>query len=202
MSLKRLILFILLLNGSALNAQISVSVAHGNQHILYRGYENQVFLNSKKQDHWIVFSNNSKLVKDSLIDAYFVKPSIESAVTSLFIVDSITKDTLFSKAFDVISLPDPKIYIGGGQEGGRDYEGFPIYAKYDKESKLKANFRIMSYELSLNASTTVSRGSGNDLSGETLYLLKNLKPGTQIYFTVYLIGPDQIQRIMKPSFIL
>lgn len=201
MSQKCLLLLILLLPVFAINAQITVVVEHGNQHVLYRGYENRVFLNPGKQDHWIVYSNNSKITKDSLTQIFFVTPPVECTIASLFTVDSITKDTLFSKTFDVISLPDPKIYIGR-DEDDRGCGGFPIYAKYDKTSGLKANFRIVSYELSLNGSTAVSKGLGNDLSSETLSILKDLKPGTQIYFTVYLIGPDQIQRILKPSFIL
>ncbi|MGV3612942.1 MAG: hypothetical protein ACO1N0_18425 [Fluviicola sp.] len=193
MSQKLLVLLLLLFSPFISSAQISVSVEHGNQHVLYKGYENRLVIIHGIQSHWMVSSTNSALSKDSLTNDFLIKPLIDSRVASIFILDSISKDTLFSKTYDVISLPDPEIFFSWDEPG---CGGNSLFVRYPKHSALKADFEILKHTCHFDPMSTCY-GSGNSLSASETMLLKSIKPGEQIHFTLEVIGPDKIKRILS-----
>lgn len=198
MFLRNFVFVFSLLHCSFLEAQVSFVWEHENQNVLYRGYENHIFLTEKTKNSLIVLSNNSTVLNDFISNTFFVRPPVEANKITIFIVDSLTKDTLLSKIIDVISLPDPTIYFGK-QEGDPGCGGVPIYVNYEKTSKLKVDFQILRYELQINNSRS-STGSGNLLSSDAIFLLKSCKPDSQIHFTVTVLGSDNIRRVINQSF--
>lgn len=193
MSLKCLVLFVLLLNDFAINAQISISVEHGNQHVLYKGYENRLFTVPEIQKQWIISSTNSAVLKDLSSNGFLVKPVIDSRTASVYIIDSLSKDTIFSKTFDVISLPDPEIYFSWDEHGcGGNF----LLVKYPKHSGLNVNFEILKHTIHFDQANT-AYGSGNSLSASATALLRTVKPGEQVHFLLEVIGPDKIRRILS-----
>jgi len=112
--------------------------------------------------------------------------------------------SLGSFKFRVSRLPDPSLYWGASKDGEKGSRNETrLFAKYPPEIPLNAQFTIKSWELSIpGAPGAPPKGSGNQLDGAAMSLLRQAKPGSVIGFMTTVVGPDGIVRKKGGAFTL
>ncbi len=164
--------------------------------VLYRGYPNKVEGVASGYDQTILNGNGVSLVKSGTGYIGNVTTSAREATISISGKNSVTNKTvnLGSYKFRVMRLPNPSLFFGATEEGGKASKSeVRLFAKYS-DSPLNATFTIQNWELNVAGAPRPAKGTGNTLNADAISLLKQAKPGSQISFMTNVVGPDKILR--------
>jgi hypothetical protein len=164
--------------------------------VLYKGYANKVEGVASGYDQTILTGSGVSLVKSGTGYIGTVNGAGKTASITVAGKNTTTNKTvtLGSFPFRVMTLPNPSLFFGATEEGGKASKvETRLFAKYSN-SPLNATFTVLEYELNVAGAPRPAKGTGNVLSGEAMNLLKQAKPGSQISFMTKVVGPDKIQR--------
>jgi gliding motility-associated protein GldM len=171
--------------------------------VLYRGYENRIDAVASGYDQTVLSGNGVSLSKNG--GGWIGAPGKGRECTiTVSGKSSLTNKTVSLGAFKfrVSSLPDPELYFGAAKSGTNASKSETrLFAKYPPEIPLKADFRILDWELSVPGNPGAPpRGVGSVLDAKGISLLRQAKPGTTISFITSVVGPDGIKRKKAGAF--
>ncbi len=173
--------------------------------VLYIGYPNKIEAVASGYDQTLLSGNGVSLTKSGNFWIGSPGKGKECSIT-VSGKSSVTNKTanLGTFKFRVSRLPDPSLYWGSAKDGEKGSRAETrLFAKYPPEIPLNASFTIKSWELSIpGAPGAPPRGSGNQLDGAAISLLKQAKPGSVIGFMTTVVGPDGIARKKGGAFTL
>jgi hypothetical protein len=173
--------------------------------VLYIGYPNKIEAVASGYDQTVLSGSGVSLSKSG--NGWIGSPAKgrECSIT-VSGKSSVTNKTvsLGSFKFRVSRLPDPSLYWGASKDGEKGSRNETrLFAKYPPEIPLNAQFTIKSWELSIpGAPGAPPKGSGNQLDGAAMSLLRQAKPGSVIGFMTTVVGPDGIVRKKGGAFTL
>ncbi len=165
--------------------------------VLYKGYANQVEAVASGFDQ-TVLTGSVPLTKNAT--GWVATPTPGPAREATLTVagkNTVTGKTqqLLTKTFKLKGLPKPDIYWGSvanGNKGSRQEN--KVFAKYGEEVPLTANFTITKWSLSVSGLMGEPTGSGTQLSGEAMNLIKQAKAGSTVTIICDVIGPDRVSK--------
>jgi gliding motility-associated protein GldM len=168
--------------------------------VLYRGYPNKVVgAASGYADYKLVGTNNVTLSKQG--QEYIASPgSGREATISLQGVSPDGKSAnLGSFQFRVRGMPKPSVKLGSCEDGSTHTANVVkaqtrIFAGYGDEIPLQATFTVKGYEIAVSGAPRAESGSGPNLSGPALGLIKQARPGATITLMTEVVGPDGITK--------
>ncbi len=173
--------------------------------VLYIGYPNKIDAVASGYDQTVLSGSGVSLTKSGTGWIGSPAKGRECSIT-VSGKSSVTNKTvsLGSFKFRVSRLPDPSLYWGASKDGEKGSRNETrLFAKYPPEIPLNASFTIKSWELSIpGAPGAPPKGSGNQLDGAAMSLLKQAKPGSVIGFMTTVVGPDGIVRKKGGAFTL
>ena len=180
----------------------SGSIELPEMNMLYRGYPNKV--NATASGFPKTGLTGSGVSISASGEGWIVKP-VGNGKTATLSVTGTTADgktvSLKSMQFRCSNLPDPELFWGGVQSGGRASKSqTTLFAKYPPEIPLNATFNIINWECQVpGAQGKPPGGPGSNISAAT-NLLRAAKPGSQVSFICTVVGPDGIQRKKAGAF--
>jgi hypothetical protein len=179
--------------------------------ILYVGYKNKVEFGTSDGRPFEIFIEDGKLISDTLVKdereadsiVYYLMP-YNSKTTKVLFLNPSTKEPFDTIVFNVYNLPDPTLYWGATEEGGKvSRSETRFFAKYPPEIPLNTPFSIYSWELVIPGITGAPiKGKGNTLDETAMSLLRLAKPGSSISLITSVVGPDGVLRKLGSVFIL
>ncbi len=161
--------------------------------VLYRGYPNKVEGVASGYDQTILNGNGVSLVKSGTGYIGNVSGKGREATISISGKNSVTNKTvsLGSYKFRVMNLPNPSLFFGATEEGGKASKAeVRLFARYS-DSPLNATFTVLEWELNVSGAPRPAKGTGNVLNGDAINLLKQARPGSQLSFMTKVVGPDK-----------
>jgi gliding motility-associated protein GldM len=170
--------------------------------VLYRGYENKVNATASGFPSTSLSASGATLSPTS-DGMYIARPS--SGRTAKLTVSGKTADgrtvALKTVEYRVLTLPKPTMYWGSAEDGGigSKYEE-NLFAKYGNDVPLNAQFKILSWEMSVDGAMRSIKGPKNKLTAEALRLLKAAPRGSRVFYSLKAKGPDNIVRNISGSF--
>jgi hypothetical protein len=180
--------------------------------ILYLGYENKVEFGTSDGRPFEIFIEDGKFISDTLVKeeretdsiVYYLMPYYNSKTTKVLFLNPSTKEPFDTIVFNVYNLPDPTLYWGATEEGGKvSRSQNRFFVKYPTEIPLNTSFSIRSWELVIpGIKGTPITGKGNTLDETAMSLLRLAKPGSSIYLNTSVVGPDGVLRKLGSVFIL
>lgn len=166
--------------------------------VLYRGYPNQVSAVASGFDQTILTGNGASVSKSGNLWIAMPTGSSRTATLSVSGKNSVTGKTqnLLTQEFRVSNMPDPLLFWGASKPGDKgNRRETKLFAKYGPEIPLKAEFKIISWQVAIPGAPGVPpKGTGGVLDGAASSLLSQVKPGMQVSFICTVVGPDKIQR--------
>lgn len=170
------------------------TVALPEMNMLYRGYPNKIEGVASGYDQTVLTGNGVSLTKSG--SQWIGSPGTGKTCTiTVSGKNSVTNKTvsLGTYTFRVSLLPPAQIYFGtaaNGEKGSKSETR--LFAKYPPEIPLNVQFSLTSWELEFMGRT--ASGSGNQLNGEAIALLRQARPGSSASFICKYRGPDNINR--------
>ena len=173
--------------------------------VLYRGYPNKIEAVASGYDQTVLSGNGVTLTKQGQGWVGSPGKGRECKIT-VSGKSSLTNKTvsLGTFTFRVSSLPDPELYFGSAKSGDKASKAETrLFAKYPPEIPLKADFRIVDWELSVPGNPGAPpKGTGSQLDGKAISLLRQVRPGSNISFITNVVGPDGVKRKKAGAFVL
>lgn len=165
--------------------------------VLYRGYPNKVEAVASGYDQTLLTGQGVSLTKSG--SGWVASPDkVKTAKINISGKSSVTNKTvsLGSFEFRVSTLPNPELYFGAAESGGKASRAeTKLFSRYPPEIPLNATFKIIDWELIIPGNPGAPpRGAGDVLNGPATSLLKQAKPGTVITFITNVVGPDGVKR--------
>lgn len=163
--------------------------------VLYRNYDNVVEGVASGFDETILTAADISLKKSG--NQYIARPTGSGRSTSITIKGRNTKtgktETLGTYPFRVMNLPKPSLFVGQFENGATisvsDAKNLRVQnVKYPPEILLNANYEVKDWILELPGGKTES-GLGKMLNEKAINLLKQVKSGMIVTFTVSYKGP-------------
>ena len=165
--------------------------------VLYKGYANQVEAVASGFDQ-TTLSGTVPLSKSGT--GWVATPSPGPARTATLTVsgkNSVTgkSQSLLTKEFKLKNMPKPDIFWGTTVNGGKGTrQEQRIFAKYGEEVPLTASFTITRWAVSVSGLMGEPTGSGSQLSGEAMNLIKQARPGSTVTIICDVVGPDRVSK--------
>lgn len=172
--------------------------------VLYRGYANKVAAVASGFDQTILSASGASLSKSG--DVWIAKPSGRNREATLTVSgkNSVTGKTsqLLSQKFRCLNLPPPTLFWGASRSGDKgSAAATKLFAKYGPEIPLKAEFKIVSWEVQIpGAQGAPPAGPGSNLSAAASNLIRQARRGMQVSFMCKVVGPDGIRRNLAGAF--
>lgn len=172
--------------------------------VLYRGYDNRVNASASGFPTTILTASGATLTAGS-DGGYIAKPTGGGRTANLTVsgktVDGKTV-TLKTVEYRVITLPKPTMFVGGVEDGGQiGSSERKLFTKYGSDVPLKATFTIQSWEMNVSGAAAPAKGPGSILDDKAIGMLKAAKSGSRVYYSLKVLGPDNIVRNVNGSFI-
>ena len=173
--------------------------------VLYRGYNNKVNATASGFPTTSLTGSGASLSPTS-DGMYYARPSGGGRTASLTVSGRTAEGktvALKTVQYRVLNLPKPTMYHGSVADGGRISKSERnIFTKYGDDIPLDAKFSIQKWEMTVAGAIGVIKGSGSQLSDKALGMLRVAKPGSRIYYTLKVLGPDNVLRNISGSFFL
>lgn len=181
----------------------SGSIELPDLNVLYRGYENKVNATASGFPSTVLTGSGATLSPSS-DGMYIARPS--SGRTAKLTVSGKTADgrtvALKTVEYRVLNLPKPTMFWGSAEDGGRgSIHETHLFTKYGNDVPLNAKFTIQRWEMTLEGAPRTLKGPGSNLSSEASNLLKAVGAGKNVFYTLYVVGPDGVLRIVSGRFI-
>jgi gliding motility-associated protein GldM len=163
--------------------------------VLYRGYDNRVEGVASGYDKTdLKGTSNVSMSKSG--NFWIGKPGPgKEATISVVGTNTVTNksETLGNFVFRVSNLPPPATYLGtlanGSTVGKSAIASMSrIFTKYPPEIPLKADFQVVTWELSVQGAPRAMEGRGNVLSDDAMSLLRQARPGSKVSILVKYAG--------------
>jgi hypothetical protein len=183
------------------NAQLVVENSTFN--VLYRGYENIVQLGSDIGDTSLTVVCGPGLTTIPMGKGKFkVLVSGSSSMSTITVANK--KNTLFTQAYKIKSLPTPELIWGSTNSGQSvsDRSTDKIAVLYPDNVPLNASFTIVSYTVSAKGVSKTFSGTGSRLTRAILESLEQLPDGTSVTITAKYAAKDKVQRSIAGTFVL
>jgi hypothetical protein len=183
------------------NAQLVVENSTFN--VLYRGYENIVQLGSDIGDTSLTVVCGPGLTTIPMGKGKFkVLVSGSSSMSTITVANK--KNTLFTQAYKIKSLPTPELIWGSTNSGQSvsDRSTDKIAVLYPDNVPLNAPFTIVSYTVSAKGVSKTFSGTGSRLTRAILEWLEQLPDGTSVTITAKYAAKDKVQRSIAGTFVL
>ncbi|MFK7783540.1 MAG: GldM family protein [Crocinitomicaceae bacterium] len=171
--------------------------------VLYRGYDNKVNATASGFPNTILSGSGASLAPTS-DGMYNARPSGNGRTASLT-VSGRTADgrtvALKTVQYRVLNLPKPTMYWGAAADGERaNPREKNLFAKYGADVPLDAKFRIISWEMSVAGAIRPVRDTGNKLNTQAQNLLNAAPSGSRVFYSLQVMGPDNVRRNLSGSF--
>jgi gliding motility-associated protein GldM len=162
--------------------------------VLYRGYDNKVEGVASGYDKTDLRGTNVTLTKSGT--GWIGKPGAgREASIAVVGTNTVTNksETLGSFTFRVSNLPPPATYLGSLESGKTVPRATlavmtKLFTKYPPEIPLKAEFQVVTWELSVQGAPRTMEGRGPALSADAINLLKQARPGSKVSILVKYSG--------------
>lgn len=171
--------------------------------VLYRGYENKVNATASGFPSTALSGSGAALTPTS-DGMYIAKPS--SGRTASLTVSGRTADgrtvALKTVQYRVLNLPKPTMYWGAAADGERaNPSEINLFTKYGDDVPLNAKFRIIKWEMTIGGAIGTAKGPGSQLNTEARNMIRAARGGnSRVFYSLQVIGPDNIQRNISGSF--
>lgn len=171
--------------------------------VLYRGYDNRVNASASGFPTTVLTASGATLTPGS--DGNYIAKPTGSGRTANLTVSGKTVDgktvTLKTVEYRVITLPKPTMFVGGVEDGGQiGSSERKLFTKYGNDVPLRAVFTIQSWDMTVAGAIGSEKGNGSTLSDKAMGMLKAAKSGTRVFYTLKVLGPDNVVRIVNASF--
>ncbi len=173
--------------------------------VLYRGYKNIVNATASGFPTTSLSGSGASLSPTS--DGMYIATPTGSGRTASLTVSGRTTDgrtvSLKTVEYRVLNLPKPTMYHGSVADGGRiSRSERKLFTKYGNDVPLNAQFIIKQWEMSIAGGVGVAKGIGNKLNDKASNMLKAAKAGSRVYYSLKVVGPNGVNRMINGSFYL
>jgi hypothetical protein len=196
-----LTLLVLLVATFAFTQQPSAAIELIESNILYRGFENKVKIAVNETDGQTIslVGNNCTVKALKAPNEFIVKPGNDKITTlSVVLTNSEGEETIVSTTeYRIKLLPDPDIYWGkikSGNEATLSDDKLEIGYVYD--CPLQSNFIVLKWKMYSDLGDV--SGNGPNVTA-IRSVLENISEPTVISFTVHVLSPDGITRLMSAT---
>ena len=183
------------------NAQLVVENSTFN--VLYRGYENIVQLGSDIGDTSLTVVCGPGLTTIPMGKGKFkVLVSGSSSMSTITVANK--KNTLFTQAYKIKSLPTPELIWGSTASGNPVFDRSieKLAVRYPENVPLNASFSIVSYTVSASGASKTFSGTGSQLTRQIIEWIEQLPNGTSVTITAKYSAKDKVQRSIAGTFVL
>ncbi len=145
--------------------------------------------------------NGAKLIHHEK-NKWSIIPETENDTIEITMFHSKTKRVIDRFVFKVKDLPDPTLYVGATEAGGKISKlETRLFIRY-VDTHLKAEFSVLSGALIIEKDFRLFEFEGNQLGEDYLEYVKTIPYGTKVKIKALVIGPDRKERIITGEYIL
>lgn len=194
--------FLLILMSIPGFSQVVLSMPEYNS--VYRGYNNlfEVATKTKMNQKFIRLSCNGVKLIHHEKNKWSIIPETESDTIEITMFHSKTQKIIDRFVFKVKDLPDPALFVGATEVGGKISKLETRLFVRCVNTPLKAEFSVLSGALIIEKDFRLFEFEGNQLGKDYLEYVKTIPSGTKVKIKVLVIGPDRKERIIVGEYIL
>ncbi|MFT5860160.1 MAG: gliding motility-associated protein GldM [Flavobacteriaceae bacterium] len=169
--------------------------------VLYRGYANKVNATASGFPNTILTGEGVSLTRSG--DFHIATPTGTGRVAYLTVSGKSSSGRTVSLKrvkYRVLTLPNPTMYWGGAKDGERaSKRELNIFAKYGNDIPLRADFKVLSWELSVQGAARSVKGTGNNISAAK-DLLNATPSGKAVTYVIWVLDPAGVRRKITAVF--
>ncbi|MNU69883.1 hypothetical protein D3C71_592810 [compost metagenome] len=200
--MKPFLTFLLILIEIPCFSQVVLSLPEYNS--VYRGYNNmiEVATKTKMDQKFISLScDRAKLIHHEK-NKWGVFPETEKDTLEIIMIHSKTHKVIDRFLFRVKDLPDPILFVGATEVGGKISKlENRLFARYS-DTPLRAEFLVLKGALIIENDYRLFEFEGSRLGEDYLEYVKNIPPGRKVKIKAVVIGPDRKERIIVGEYVL
>lgn len=194
--------FLLLLISIRCFSQVVLSMPEYN--VVYRGYNNLIEVATKtrmKQKLIGLLCNGAQLIRQEQ-NKWRIVTQTENDTIEITMVHLKTQKVIDRFVFKVTDLPDPTLFVGATESGGKISKlETRLFIRYD-DSPLRAEFSVIGGALMIEGDPRIFEFEGNQLGEDYLESVKTIPFGTKVTINAWVIGPDRKERLITGEYIL
>lgn len=169
--------------------------------VLYRGYANKVNATASGFPNTILTGEGVSLTRSG--DFHIATPTGTGRTAFLTVSGKSSSGrtvALKRVQYRVLTLPNPTMYWGGAKDGERaSKRELHIFAKYGNDIPLLADFKVLSWELSVQGAARSVKGTGNNISAAKA-LLNAAPSGKTVTYVIWVLDPAGVRRKITAVF--
>lgn len=200
--MRSFLAFLLLVVSVPCFSQVVLSMPEYN--VVYRGYNNLIEVattNRMKQKLIGLSCNGAQLIHQEQ-NKWSVVTQTENDTIEITMLHLKTGKLIDRFVFKVKDLPDPALFLGATESGGKISKlETRLFTRYDN-SPLKAEFSVKGGALMIEGDPRVFEFEGNKLGEDYLEHVKTVSSGTKVTINAWVIGPDRKERLIAGEYIL
>jgi hypothetical protein len=202
--MRFLIVICFLLNFSGCFSQIQMVLSFPEYNIVYRGYNNvlAVSTRTKVNPEFIELNCDGALLQHRENNEWTLNPFTTADSLEIRMIHSKTKEIIDRFVYRVRNLPDPELFLGAVQSGGKiDHKETRLFTLYSN-SPLKAEFSVFGGEVFVGNNSYAFCITNNRLGTDYLQYIQNMPVGTKVYVKALVRGVDKMERIVYAEYVL
>jgi hypothetical protein len=195
------ITFIVLLNCVSCFSQIALSFPEYN--VVYRGYNNvlAVSTRTKVNPKFIELKCEGAKLTRKEHQIWNLNPFTTEDSLELIMLNSKTQKVIDRFVYLVKKLPDPQLYVGAVENGGKISRGeIRLFARYS-DSPLKAEFTVKEAIVLVEGYSHVFVSDKNKLGIDYQEAMKNVPAGIKVKIKAVVLGPDGLDHVIYGEYV-
>ncbi|MGV3613194.1 MAG: hypothetical protein ACO1N0_19700 [Fluviicola sp.] len=201
--MRFLIGVIFLLNFSNCFSQIRMALAMPEYNVVYFGYNNllEVSTRTKVNPKFIELKCEGAELTHKENNLWNLRPLKANDSIELIMWNSKTQKVIDRFVYVVKNLPDPQLFVGATEDGGKISKAeMRLFARYT-DSPLKAEFSIKEATVTIEGYSNVFVSTANKLGADYKQFLKNVSGGTKVTIKAVALGPDGLEHIIYGEYV-
>jgi hypothetical protein len=173
----------------------SGAVSLPEMNVLYRGYDNKVKGAVSGYTGYRLSMTGGSISQSG--EVWIARPGSgrEATISITGVAADGSTASVGSEQFRVRNLPPPTIKLGSIWDGSKASPASiramnRIFAQYDESIPLNANFTVVKYIVKVTGAPRNASGTGSQLNGAAMSLIKQARPGSSIVLETDVRGPD------------
>lgn len=192
------IVLIFLLNLPNCFSQIQMALAMPEYNVVYWGYNNllEVSTRTEVNPKFIELKCEGATLTLKENNLWNLNPFTTGDSLELIMLNSKTREVIDRFVYVVKKLPDPTLFVGAVENGGKISRAeIRLFARYS-DSPLRAEFTVKEAIVTVEGYNNTIKVKGDRFGNDYLEFVKNIPHGTKVSIQAVALGPDRLEHII------